>query len=192
MTQPQLQADRVCGFRYTRAAWGEFSNFWPLPSPIDAGPWRFRTSEALYQAAKFPHRPDVQARIARAPTTRAAKTIGRSHPIQLDWNTQRVNAMRWVLRMKYESNAPRIDEVLARTGERPVGRSLRPRPLLGGAAHWRVLPRPQRARAGCGWNCASRFATPTPRPVPTPGSAAPTLGACPANPESECGRAVFG
>ena len=120
MTQRSYKPDRVCGFRYTRAAWGEFSNFWPLPSPIEAGPWRFRTSEALYQAAKFPRLPDVQERIARAPTTRAAKTIGRSHPIQPDWNAQRVNAMRWVLRMKYEANARRIDEVLARSGDRPI------------------------------------------------------------------------
>ena len=120
MTQRRYKPDRVCGFRFTRAVWGELSNFWPLPAPIDAGPWGFRTSEALYQAAKFPHLPDIQERIARAPTPRAAKTIGRSHPIQPDWNAQRVNAMRWVLRMKYESNAPTIHEVLARTGERPI------------------------------------------------------------------------
>ena len=33
---------------------------------------------------------------------------------------QRVNAMRWVLRMKREANAAAIDAALAATGERPI------------------------------------------------------------------------
>ena len=45
--------DEVCGFRFTREAWGGFSNFAPLAVPIAAGPWTFSTSEHLYQAAKF-------------------------------------------------------------------------------------------------------------------------------------------
>ena len=57
---------------FTREAWGELSNFHPLAAPIAAGPFRFDTSEALYQAAKFGARPDVQRRIAEAPTPREA------------------------------------------------------------------------------------------------------------------------
>ena len=70
--------DRVCPFRYTAAAWGAFSNFQPLGVPIAAGPWTFFTSEAVYQAAKFGTRPDVQQRIAEAPTAREAAAIGRT------------------------------------------------------------------------------------------------------------------
>ena len=51
--------DEVCGFRFTRAAWGELSNFRPLLTPIPAGPWTFATAEHLYQAAKFAARPDL-------------------------------------------------------------------------------------------------------------------------------------
>ena len=114
--------DEVCPFRYTRAAWGEFSNFAPLAAPIAAGPWTFSTSEALYQAAKFAAAPAVQRRIACAPTPREAAVIGRGtasglHP---DWNAQRVNAMRWVLRMKREANAAWIAAALARSGDRPI------------------------------------------------------------------------
>ena len=68
--------DEVCGFRFTRAAWGELSNFRPLSTPIPAGPWTFATSEHLYQAAKFAARPDLQERIAVAPTAKEAKAIG--------------------------------------------------------------------------------------------------------------------
>ena len=114
--------EHACGFRFTREAWGELSNFHPLAAPIAAGPFRFVTSEALYQAAKFGAHPDVQRRIAEAPTPREAAAIGRTPGLGLDpgWNAQRVDAMRWVLRMKREANRAEIDAVLAATGERAI------------------------------------------------------------------------
>jgi len=114
--------DEACGFRFTREIWGEFSNFAPLAVPIDAGPWTFPTSEHLYQAAKFAAAPAVQRRIARAPTAREAAAIGRGEKTGLDprWNAQRVAVMRWVLRMKRETNAAEIDAALAATGDRPI------------------------------------------------------------------------
>ena len=114
--------EEVCGFRFTRESWGAFSNFAPLAVPIAAGPWTFATSEHLYQAAKFAAAPAVQQRIASAPTARAAAAIGRGTSAGLDprWNAQRVNVMRWVLRMKREANPTLIDAALAATGERPI------------------------------------------------------------------------
>ena len=114
--------DQACGFRYTRAAWGAFSNFQPLPVPIVAGPWSFASSEAVYQACKFPAHPGVQKRIAEAPTAREAAAIGRTPGFGIDpgWNARRVDAMRWVLRMKREANRGEIDALLAATGERPI------------------------------------------------------------------------
>ena len=110
----------VCGFRFTRAPWGELSNFWPLPTPVAAGPWTFSTSEHLYQAIKFAGRPDLQAGIAAAPTPKAAKVLGRARGIDPGWDARRVDAMRWVLRRKREANPDRIDAALASTGERPI------------------------------------------------------------------------
>ena len=114
--------EQACGFRYTRAAWGELSNFFPLAVPITAGPWSFGTSEAAYQACKFPAHPGVQQRIAEAPTARQAAAIGRTPSLGIDpgWNAQRVDVMRWVLRMKREANLDEIDALLAATGERPI------------------------------------------------------------------------
>ncbi len=114
--------DQVCPFRYTRAEWGAFSNFQPLAVPIAAGPWTFRFSEAVYQAGKFGTRPDIQRRIGEAPTAREAATIGRTSRLGIDpgWNGQRVDVMRWVLRLKREANAPEIDAILAATGDRPI------------------------------------------------------------------------
>ena len=113
---------RVCGFRYVRAEWGAFSNFQPLAVPIAAGPWTLPTSEHLYQAAKFAARPHIQQRIAAAPTAREAAALGRTPGLGIDpdWNAQRVDVMRWVLRMKREANAAEIDAVLSDTGDRPI------------------------------------------------------------------------
>ena len=113
---------QVCGFRYTAAEWGVFSNFFPLAVPITAGPWTFRSSESLYQAAKFAPHPDIQQRIGEAPTAGEAAAIGRTPGLGLDpdWNAQRVDVMRWVLRMKREANPTAIDAVLAATGNRPI------------------------------------------------------------------------
>ena len=114
--------EQACGFRFTKAAWGAFSNFQPLAVPILAGPWSFNTSEAAYQASKFPAHPDIQRRIAEAPTAREAAVFGRTPDLGIDpgWNAQRVDVMRWVLRMKREANAAEIDAVLAETGDRPI------------------------------------------------------------------------
>ena len=116
------EREQACGFRLTRATWGAFSNFQPLAVPIAAGPWTFFTSEATYQAGKFGARPDVQQRIAEAPTPREAAAIGRTLGLGIDpgWNAQRVDVMGWVLRCKRESNADEIDAVLAETADRPI------------------------------------------------------------------------
>ncbi len=116
------EREKSCAFRFSKAAWGELSNFFPLAVPILAGPWQFRSSEGLYQACKFPARPGVQRRIAEAPTPKEAAAIGRTPGLGIDpgWNARRVDVMRWVLRCKREANKAEIDAVLAATGERPI------------------------------------------------------------------------
>ena len=130
---------------------GAFSNFQPLAVPIMAGPWSFQFSESLYQACKFPAHPDVQRRIAEAPTAREAAAIGRTPGLGIDpgWNEQRVDVMRWVLRMKREANAAEIDAVLAATGERPIV-EVSTRDPWWGAAPSRTATRVTTSLAGCG------------------------------------------
>ena len=112
------RADEACAFRYTRAEWGEFSNFCPLPEPIPAGPWLFPISEHLYQAAKFAVSPNIQAHIA----ARDAARIGRNPdlPATPFWDRQRVNVMRWVIRRKLETLPSWMGAILLRTGDRPI------------------------------------------------------------------------
>ena len=114
--------NQVCPFSFTGALWGELSNFYLLAAPIVAGPWAFSTSESLHQAAKFGERPDIQQRIAEARTPRQAAVIGRTPGLGIDlgWDAQRVDVIRWVLRMKRETNTAEIDAVLAATSDRPI------------------------------------------------------------------------
>ncbi|MCY4550411.1 MAG: NADAR family protein [Defluviicoccus sp.] len=151
-TMRTYPANDVCGFRFSRAEWGEFSNFCPLPAPIPAGPWLFPTSEHLYQAAKFAVSPNIQAHIAAAPTARDAARIGRNpglpaHPL---WTRQRVDVMRWVLRRKLETLPDWISPVLAATDDRPIVEISTRDPYWGArpeASPARAgLPRPQRPR----------------------------------------------
>ncbi len=111
-----------CVFRFTQGDWGIFSNFAPLPKPVAASDHAFRTSEHLYQAAKFRESPEVQSRIARATSARDAANIGRhaENRPDADWNDRRINAMRWVIRMKREANPALIDAALQKTGDLPI------------------------------------------------------------------------
>ena len=177
--------NRVCGFRTTRAEWGAFSNFQPLAVPIAAGPWTFVTSEAVYQAGKFAARPDVQQRIAEAPTPAQAAAIGRTPGLGIDpgWNAQRVDVMRWVLRLKREANTAEIDALLTATGDHPIVEvSTRDR---GGAP----VPSPTATRAetssdASGWSFAGSFAPATLCAAPAPGSTASASAGWPATPDT--------
>ena len=111
----------VCAFRFTNAEWGLFSNFAALPVSIAAGDWFFPTSEHLFQAAKFPARPDLQALIAAQPTPALAAKIGRTAaPLTPTWHTDRVAVMRWAIRRKRETLPDRFDALFRRTADRPI------------------------------------------------------------------------
>jgi type I restriction enzyme S subunit len=80
------------------------------------------TSEALYQACRFPHLPDVQRMIIGEKSPMTAKM--RSKPYRKnsrrDWEQVRVRIMRWCLRMKLANNWSAFSELLLRTGDRPI------------------------------------------------------------------------
>ena len=116
------QADEACVFRFTKADWGVFSNFAPLPNPISTAEHTWPTSEHLYQAAKFRLSPHIQQQIATAVSARDATKLGRNrnNTPDADWMSRRMDAMRWVIRMKREANTDLVDSILERTADRPI------------------------------------------------------------------------
>jgi ribA/ribD-fused uncharacterized protein len=90
--------------------------------PLRVNEVNILTSEALYQACRFPHLPDIQRLIIdqRSPMTAKMKSKpyrARSRP---DWDSVRVRIMRWCLRVKLAQNWTTFGDLLRSTGELPI------------------------------------------------------------------------
>lgn len=83
---------------------------------------RILTSEALYQACRFPGRPDIQREIIDQASPMAAKMKGKPHRSQtrLDWDEVRVDLMRWCLQIKLAQNWIEFRRLLLATRERVI------------------------------------------------------------------------
>ena len=81
-----------------------------------------RTSEALYQACRFPHLPDLQREIIaeRSPMTAKMKGKPHRHNSRPDWDAVRVKIMRWCLQVKLAQNWDKFSELLLETGDMPI------------------------------------------------------------------------
>jgi putative DNA methylase len=83
---------------------------------------RIRTSEALYQACRFPHRPDIQRLIIEQDSPMTAKMKSKPHRFdsRLDWEYVRVAVMKWCLRVKLAQNWSKFGDLLLSTGTRSI------------------------------------------------------------------------
>jgi len=108
-------------FLKTNERFGGLSNMAP-GFPLRVNGVRIRTSEALYQACRFPHMPEVQQLIIGENSPMTAKM--RSKPYRRvsrqDWDFVRVKIMRWCLRVKLAQNWREFGRLLLATGERPI------------------------------------------------------------------------
>ncbi len=115
------QRDDSVTFRKTDEPFGGLSNMAP-GYPLCVNGVLIMTTEALYQASRFPHRPDVQRLIIRQTSPMTAKM--RSKPFRNetrpDWDSVRVAIMRWTLRVKLVQNFERFRAMLFMTDERPI------------------------------------------------------------------------
>ncbi|MFK0209486.1 NADAR family protein [Agrobacterium sp. NPDC090283] len=117
----EYERDQVVSFRKTTEDFGGLSNMAP-GYPIYVLGFRIRTSEALYQACRFPHLPQVQRMIIEETSPMTAKM--RSKPYRddsrPDWEEVRVKVMRWCLRAKLLHNWTAFSKLLLATGDRPI------------------------------------------------------------------------
>ncbi len=108
-------------FSKTNEAFGGLSNMAP-GFPLIISGVRIRTSEALYQACRFPHLPEVQRLIIEQTSPMTAKM--RSKPYRdrsrADWETARVPMMKWCLRIKLVQNWDKFGDLLLSTGNRDI------------------------------------------------------------------------
>lgn len=109
-------------FRKTKEAFGGLSNM-AAGYPLRVNDIDIRTSEALYQALRFPNRPDIQKKIVAQPSPMAAKMVGKPHRKDFnrpDWDAVRVVAMGWCLRVKLLQNWDKFWALLDSTGDRAI------------------------------------------------------------------------
>ncbi len=83
---------------------------------------RIPTSEALYQACRFPLMPEIQRIIIeqRSPMTAKMKSKAYLRWCREDWDNVRVSVMRWCLRVKLSQNWDSFSALLISTGKRPI------------------------------------------------------------------------
>ncbi len=90
--------------------------------PLKVNGVRIPTSEALYQACRFPHRPDIQREIIAQQSPMAAKMKSKRyrHDSRSDWEKVRVDIMRWCLRVKLVQNWEKFSALLLETRNLPI------------------------------------------------------------------------
>ena len=115
-----LRSD-VIAFRQTKEKFGGLSNM-ASGYPIRISGISIRTAEALYQACRFPHLPEVQQIIFDQSSPMTAKM--RSKPYRDvsrdDWLRVRVPIMKWCLRAKLIQNWDSFGCLLLRTGSKAI------------------------------------------------------------------------
>ena len=105
-------------FRRNKEKHGILSNMYSTPLTVNG--YNIRTSEALYQACKFPHRPDVQREIFEQRSPMQAKWKARAcQDIRSDWEEVKLDVMLWCLRVKLVQSTAFADE-LAETDPAPI------------------------------------------------------------------------
>jgi len=111
----------VVRFRKTAEAFGGLSNMAP-GFPLHMLGHRIPTSEALYQACRFPHMPEVQRMIIgeRSPMTAKMRSKPYRKDSRPDWEQVRVPVMKWCLRVKLIRNWDSFSQLLLSTGSLPI------------------------------------------------------------------------
>jgi type I restriction enzyme S subunit len=108
-------------FLKTTEAYGGLSNM-AGGFPLRVNGIRIFSAEALYQACRFPHLPEIQRLILgeASPMTAKMRTRPYRKESRPDWDRVRVRIMRWCLRVKLAQNWKRFGDLLLETGDLPI------------------------------------------------------------------------
>ena len=108
-------------FRKTKELFGGLSNM-ASGYPLLINDTKILTSEALYQACRFPHMPDIQIKIINEKSPMTAKMVSKPYrkESRADWDTIKVKIMRWCIRVKLAQNMEQFGDLLLSTGNYPI------------------------------------------------------------------------
>lgn len=114
-------ANECCVFRKTKELYGGLSNM-ASGFPLKVNGIHILTSEALYQAFRFPHLPDIQEKIIKEKSPMSAKMVGKPYRsnARADWDDTRIKIMRWCLKVKLAQNFFEFGKLLESTFDKPI------------------------------------------------------------------------
>ena len=118
---PEYNRGDSAVFLKTKEKYGGLSNMaGGFPLQVNGIP--IYTSEALYQACRFPHLPAVQRLIIEQRSPMSAKMKSKPHRenSRPDWDDVRRDIMYWCLRVKLAQNWETFSELLLSTGDRSI------------------------------------------------------------------------
>ncbi|MCU4786687.1 NADAR family protein [Bacillus cereus] len=113
--------NEVAFFRKTKEEYGGLSNM-AAGFPIELQEIRILSSEALYQAMRYPNHPEYQKAIIQQKSPMTAKMISkkyRSHTRE-DWEEVKLMIMRWCLRVKLIQNWDKFGSLLLSTLDKQI------------------------------------------------------------------------
>lgn len=115
-----VRGDAVVFYK-TKEDFGGLSNM-AAGYPLQINGVRILTTEALYQACRFPHLPEVQREIIGQHSPMTAKMKSKPHrkDSRPDWDEVRHKVMRWCLRVKLAQNYAEFGRLLLATRDRPI------------------------------------------------------------------------
>ena len=116
-----LNDKNVIYFRKTKEKWGGLSNM-AYGYPILINGVLIYSSEALYQAMKFPDYPDIQKEIISVKSPMHSKMISKKNKkfVRNDWDLIKVKVMRWVLLIKLMFNYDTFGLLLKETDKKII------------------------------------------------------------------------
>lgn len=108
-------------FRKTTEQFGGLSNM-ASGYPIVVNNTLIKSSEALYQALRYPHLPYVQSQIINESSPMTAKMISKKYHAQSrsDWEKIKIPIMKWVLRVKLSQNMETFGKLLLATDSKDI------------------------------------------------------------------------
>ena len=114
-------AKESVSFRKTKNAYGGLSNMCS-GYPLLINGHRIKSSEAIYQACRFPDFPEVQRLIINEASPMAAKMKSKPYRehTRVDWNEVRIPIMRWALEVKLAQNFIQFGQLLEETHRKPI------------------------------------------------------------------------
>ena len=110
--------DECISFRKTNEEFGGLSNM-AGGYPIVVNDTYIRTSEALYQAMRFPDYPEIQKEIIEQKSPMTAKMVAKKYiteKTRTDWDNKRIAVMKWCIRVKLVQNLDTFGMLLLKTG----------------------------------------------------------------------------